>query len=81
MEQGHDVPPEVLGGPRGEGGVEIPGDGEQRAHDVVGLELVGLDERAEQLVGRRQDLARVVPLDRGGAADAVQTGGGKRHGT
>jgi hypothetical protein len=29
----------------------------KRAHDVVGLELVGLDQRAKQLVGGGQDLA------------------------
>jgi hypothetical protein len=80
MEQRHDVPAVVLRGAGGKRGVEIAGDGEQGAHDVVGLELVGLDQGAQQLVGGGEDLGRVVALDRGGAANTVQPGGGKRHG-
>ena len=80
VQQCHDVPPEILRGPGGKGGVEVSGDGEERAHDVVGLELVGLDQRAQQLVGRGENLGGVVALDGGGAADAVQPGDGKRHG-
>ena len=53
MQQGHDVPAELLGGAGGEGCIQISGDREEAAHDIVWLEIVGGDQRAKQLVGRR----------------------------
>jgi hypothetical protein len=81
VQQGHDIPPVLLRRARRERGVEVVGDGEEPAHDVVGLELVGGDEGAEQLVGGGQNLAGVVALDGGRAADAVQPGSRGSHGT
>ena len=46
-----------------------------------GREVVGLDERAQQLVGGGQDLGRVVAAHGRGAADALESGRGGRHGT
>ena len=72
MKQGDDVPAELLGGTGWEGGIEITRDGEQRADDVVGLELVGFDQRAQQLVGGGENLLGIVAVDRGGSANAVE---------
>ena len=81
MEQGHDIPAKLFGRPRGEGGVEIAGDRKERTHDVVGLELVGVDQGAQQLVGGGEDLRGVVAVDRGGSANAVEPrrGSGMAH--
>ena len=74
VQQRDDVPA-VAGRAGGKGGVEVAGHGEKGAHDVVGVEPVGLDQRAQQLVGRLEDLLGVVGFDGGGAADAVQPEG------
>lgn len=81
VEQGDDVPTEVLGGTGRKGGVEIASDGEEPAHDVVGLEFVRFDEGPEELVGRRENLGGVVPGDRRRSADAMKPWGGRGHAT
>ena len=77
VQQCDDVPSVLFGGTSGEGGVQIAGDGEQAAHDVVGLKPVGLDERPEQLVCCREDLGGVVPGDRRRSADTLKPWGGR----
>ena len=64
MQQGHDIPAELFGRASGKRGVEIAGDGEEGTDDVVRLEVVGLDQRPQQLVGGRQDLAGIVAARR-----------------
>ena len=72
MQERHDVPAEIFGRASGEGGVEVVGDGEQRADDIIGLKLVGLDQRPQQLVRGGQNLGCVVPGHGGGTPDAMQ---------
>ena len=80
MEERYDVPSELFGGSRGEGGIEIPGHREQRADDVIRLKPVCVDYRAQQLVGSGKNLLRVVPLHGGGSTDPVEANGW-RHAT
>ena len=80
MQQRDDVPAVVLGGPRRERRIQIVGDGEQSADDVVGLKVIGFDQCTQQLIGSRQDLGRIVAIDGGGAADSLQPHWGG-HGT
>ena len=81
VEQCHDIPAEILGGAGGEGGVEVPGDREEGAHDIIGMKIVGLDDRTQQLVGGGQDLRGVVALDRRGATNTMDARvGGVGHG-
>jgi len=79
VKQSHNVPTEFFGRPGRECGVEISSDGEQGAHDVVGLEIVGIDQGTQQLVGGRQDLAGLIPVDGGGSADSMEASW-RRHG-
>ena len=72
MQEGDDIPAELLGGSGGKGGVEVPGDRKQRADDIVGLESVCVDQGAQQLVCGRQDLTGLVPADGGGSPNAVK---------
>jgi hypothetical protein len=46
MEQGHNIPPEFLGGPGRKGSIQIASYGEKGTDDVIGLELVGFYQRA-----------------------------------
>ena len=71
MEQGHDIPAEFLRCPGGKSGIEIPGDGKERTDDVVGLELVRLNQGAQQLVGGRENFTGIIAGHRGGAADPL----------
>lgn len=80
VQQGHDLPPEFLRCAGREGGIEIAGDGEQGAYDVVRLQLVGFDQGPEQLVGGSKNFAGIVVIDGGGSANTLQPGGGERHG-
>ena len=80
MQQGDDIPAELLGGPGGKGRVKISGDSKQRAHDIVGLEPVGIDQRTQQLIRGGQDLTRLVPADGGGSSNAVKASW-SAHGT
>ena len=80
MQQGNDIPAEVFGRASGKRGVEISGDGEEGTDDVVRLEVVGVDQRPQQLVGGRQDFAGIVPADGSGAADSLKAGW-RRHET
>jgi len=81
VEERHDVPSEVLGGTGRKGSVEILRDGEQTADDIIRLQAVRFDERAQQLVRCREDLGRIIPGDRCRAADTLESGGGSGHGT
>ena len=72
MEQRDDVPAEFFGGPGGKRGIKIVGEGKQRAHDVIGLEPVGLDQGAQQLVRGGEDLRWIVSRDCGCSADPVE---------
>jgi hypothetical protein len=72
MQQRHDVPAEVLGGARREGGIEVAGHGKERTDDVVGLQAVRLDNGTQQLIGGGENRRGLVRLDRRRAADAVQ---------
>jgi len=75
MEQGDDVPAQVLGGTGREGRIEISSDGEQRTDDVVRLELIGLNQRPEELVGCGQNFGGVIVSHRRGSPDAMDTNG------
>ena len=72
VQQRHDIPSELLGRPGGECGIEVPGDRKERADDIVGLQLVGLYQGSQQLVGGGEDLVRIVSGDRGGSPNALQ---------
>ena len=80
MKQGYDIPTELLGRSGRKGSIQIAGNREQCADDVIGLELVGFDERPQQLVSRGEDLFGVVAGDCRGSPDTVQAGW-RRHGT
>jgi len=80
MQQGHDIPAEVFGRSSGKRGVEISGDGEEGTDDVVRLQVVGVDQGAQQLVGGRQNFAGIVPADGSGPSDSLKTGW-RRHET
>lgn len=72
MEQGHDVPAKLLGRSGGERRVEVPGDGEQGADDVVGLQPIGLDQRVKQLVGCGENFLGLIVVDGGGSPNAME---------
>src|SRR5205823_14530083 len=69
----HDALPIFLGRPGRKGRVEVPRDREQTAHDVIGVQLVGLDERAEQLIGGGENLSRLVADDGRGPTDPLKS--------
>jgi hypothetical protein len=71
VQQSNDVPPEVLGGPRRESGIEVSGDGEEGAHNIVGFELVGSNQRSQELVRGSEDLIRIVVVHGGGSPDSM----------
>jgi hypothetical protein len=72
VQQRYNAPAELLRCPGGKYGIEIVRDGEQPAYDVVGRQPIGFDQRAQQLVGGREDFRRIVPGYRGGAAYPVE---------
>ena len=72
MEQGHNVPAKLLRRPGGERRVEVPGDGEQGADDVVGLQPIGLDQRAKQLVGCGENFIGIIVVDGSGSPNAME---------
>lgn len=72
MQERYNVPAEFFGGPGGKRGIKIVGNGKQRAHDIIGLEPVGFDERAQQFVRGSEDLRRIVARDRRRSADPVE---------
>ena len=72
MQQSHDVPAEFLGGTRRESCVEVMGHGKQGTDDVIRLELVGLDQRLQQLIRGRKNLIRIVAVDCRGSPNAMQ---------
>jgi len=72
MQQSHDIPAEVFGSSSGKRGVEISSDGEEGTDDVVRLQVVGVDQGAQQLVGGRQNFAGIVPADGGGPSDSLK---------
>ena len=80
VQQCDNVPPELLGRSGREGGVQIPSHREQRAHDVVRLELIRVNHCAQELVRRREDLLCTVPIDGGRSPDSVEASGW-RHAT
>ena len=80
MQQSNDIPAELFGRPSWKRGVQVPGYREEGTDDVVRLEVVGVNQRPQQLVGGRQDLAAIIPADGGGPADSLKTGR-RRHGT
>jgi hypothetical protein len=73
VQQGHDVPPILLGGSCRKCGIQIVRHGEQSAHDVIGLEPIGLDQRAQQLISRRKNLGGIVSGDGSGPPDPMQS--------
>lgn len=79
MEQRDDVPAELLGRSRRERGVEVSSYREKRADDVIRLEAVGFDDCPQQLIGRGENLIRIVPGHCGGPPDPMEAGW-RRHG-
>ena len=75
MQQGNDIPAELFSRASRKRGVEIPGDGEEGADDVVRLEAVGVNQRPQQLVGGSQDFAGIVPADGSGPSDSLKAAG------
>jgi len=75
MEKGHDIPSELLGGPRRKGRIEIVGDREQRADDVVRLQPVRIDHGAQQLVCCGENLFSLVPVHSGRSPDSMEANG------
>ena len=73
MQQGYDVPSILLCSPGRECGIQIAGHGEHAAYDVVGLEVIRLDESSEQLIGRCQDFLGAVLRDGRCAANPVES--------
>ena len=80
VKQCDNVPPELLGGSSREGGVQIASHREQRAHDVVRLEVIRGNDRAQELVRCGENLIRTVPVDCGRSPDSVEASGW-RHAT
>lgn len=72
MQQSDDVPAKFLGGARRESRIEVTGHGKQGTHDVIGLELVGFNQRPQQFVRGRKDLIRIVAVDCRGSPNAMQ---------
>jgi len=72
VQQRHDIPSELLCRPGRKRGIEIPGDRKERADDIVGLQLVGLYQGSQQLVGGGEDLVGIVSGDGGGSPNALQ---------
>ncbi len=80
MQQSHDLPTELFGSSSRKRGVQIPGHREEGTDDVIRLELVGIDQRPQQLIRGRQDLAGIVPADGSSPADTMKASW-RRHGT
>lgn len=72
VQQGDNVPAEILGGARRKCGIQIVGHREESADDVIRLEPVCLDQGAQQLIGGCENLVRVVARHGGGATDPVK---------
>src|SRR5919199_2349618 len=71
-EQRHAVEADVARRDRGELGVEVGGEREDAAHDVLGREGVALDDLVHEPLGGREDGLAVVALDAGGAAEGEE---------
>lgn len=72
MQECYNAPAKFFGGAGREGGIQIIGDGEQSAHNVIGLEPVSFDERAQQLIGGGENFCRIVARDCRGSADPLE---------
>ena len=80
MQQSHDIPAELFGSSSRKRGVQIPGYREEGTDDVVRLEVVGIDQGPQQLIGGRQDLAAIVPADGSSPSDTMKASW-RRHET
>jgi hypothetical protein len=78
MQESDDVPAQVLRSAGGKGGIQIASHGKKSAHDIVRLQLIGLDQRSEQLVGCGENLVGIVMSHGSGSADSMNTGT-RRH--
>ncbi len=78
VQQGDDIPAELLGGPGRKGRVEVSRHREQCAYDIIRLEVVGVDQRTQQLVGGGENLACIVSSDGCGSPDTMKAGW-RRH--
>ena len=76
MKQSHDVPTEFLGRTRGERCIQIVRYGEKAADDIIRLELIGLDQSAEELVRGGKNLRCIVTGDGGGAPYSLESNRG-----
>ncbi len=71
-QQRHAVEAQAAGGDGGEVGVEVVGEGEDAADDVVGTDLVAGHDLAHELLGSVEDGGRLVDVDGGGAAQGEE---------
>ena len=71
-QQRHAVEAQAAGGNGREVGVEVVGQGEDAADDVVGADLVAGHDLAHELLGGVEDGGRLVDVDGGGAAQGEE---------